>query len=312
MTDQSSSRAHKGVILKEARESRQISLETVHEATKIPMDALRAIEEGYTVRSLSSFYYKGFIKMYAQYLGVDAREVLEETVPTVDQKKPEPVRIKREITFDKELNQKISGFFTEQRIKQIAAIVGVLLAFFVIIKIFGAVKKFITTRPPKSAVEKVVKPKVKIIPKTVEAQKKKKAPVKPVPAVKQAEVKPVSVPQPAVAAPAPAPAESKPPAPAPAADQMIPAPSSDKVSLTVRAKRSTWLQVKTDGMVVFQSTLNKGAVESWTAKDKIEISGKNVNELELELNGKVIGSLGKADSLARKLIITKEGLTVKK
>ena len=79
MTDQSGSPAHKGVILKEARESRRISLETVHEATKIPMDALRAIEEGYTVRSLSSFYYKGFIKMYAQYLGVDAREVIEET-----------------------------------------------------------------------------------------------------------------------------------------------------------------------------------------------------------------------------------------
>lgn len=305
MTDQSSSRAHKGVILKEARESRQVTLETVHEATKIPMDALRAIEEGYTVRSLSSFYYKGFIKMYAQYLGVDAREVLEETVPTVEQKKPESVRIKREITFDKELNQKISGFFIEQRIKQIAAIVGIFLILLVIIKVFGTVKNFITTRPSKPKVEKVVKPKVKIIPKKIEAPVKKKAAPKPVaPAVKQAEVKP--------AAPASAPAESKPPAPAPAADQMIPAPSSDKVSLTVRAKRSTWLQVKTDGMVVFQSTLNKGAVESWTANDKIEISGKNVNELELELNGKVIGSLGKADSLARKLIITKEGLTVKK
>src|SRR3989344_3044844 len=104
MTDLNSSPAHKGVILKESRESRHISLETVHEGTKIPMDALRAIEEGYTVRSLSSFYYKVFIKMYAQYLGVDAREVLEETVPAVEQKKPGPIRIKREITFDKELN----------------------------------------------------------------------------------------------------------------------------------------------------------------------------------------------------------------
>ena len=35
-----------GAILKKARESQGLSLEIVHEATKIPMDALRAIEEG--------------------------------------------------------------------------------------------------------------------------------------------------------------------------------------------------------------------------------------------------------------------------
>ena len=311
MTDQSSSPAHKGVILKESRESRRISLETVHEATKIPMDALRAIEEGYTVRSLSSFYYKGFIKMYAQYLGVDAREVIEETSAVAERKKPEPVKIKREITFDKDLNKKDEAFFTEQRVKQAIAIVGVLLAFIVIIKGFGEVKNFITARPQKPKIERIEKPKLKIIPKKIEAQEKKRSPAKAVkPAVRPAEVK-SSAAAPAPAPMAGAPAESNPP-PAAALDHVIAAPSSDKVSLTVRATRSTWLQVKTDGMVVFQSTLNKGAVESWNAKDKIEISGKNVNELELELNGKVIGSLGRADSLARKLIITKDGLTVKK
>lgn len=59
-----------GVLLKEARQSQGLALESVHEATKIPMDVLRAIEEGYTVRTLSPFYLKGFIKMYAQYLNV--------------------------------------------------------------------------------------------------------------------------------------------------------------------------------------------------------------------------------------------------
>jgi len=63
-------------ILKNARESQGLSLEIVHEATKIPLDALRAIEEGYTIRMLSPFYYNGFVKMYAQYLNIDVAQVI--------------------------------------------------------------------------------------------------------------------------------------------------------------------------------------------------------------------------------------------
>src|SRR5580692_7322301 len=52
-----------------------MTLEIVHEATKIPMDALKAIEEGYSVRILSPFYYRGFIKIYAEFLGLDVKEM---------------------------------------------------------------------------------------------------------------------------------------------------------------------------------------------------------------------------------------------
>src|SRR3990167_2543756 len=71
----------KGLVLKQARESRGIALQTVHEATNIPMDVLRAIEEGYTVRTLSPFYYRGFLKMYAKYLNVDVTTVVEDYQP---------------------------------------------------------------------------------------------------------------------------------------------------------------------------------------------------------------------------------------
>ena len=48
----------KGSLLKKVREAKGISLEVVHEHTKIPLDALRALEEGYTIRTLSPFYQK--------------------------------------------------------------------------------------------------------------------------------------------------------------------------------------------------------------------------------------------------------------
>ena len=75
-----------GKRLKLAREAQGLSLDIVHEGTKIPMDALRAIEEGYSVRTLSPFYFRGFLKMYGEYLHVDVSAVIEEpdTVAKVD------------------------------------------------------------------------------------------------------------------------------------------------------------------------------------------------------------------------------------
>ena len=88
--------------------------------------------------------------------------------------------------------------------------------------------------------------------------------------------------------------------------------SGDKVVLAVRAVKDTWVQVKTDGRIVFQMKMKKGTVESWDAKKQIELSGKNVNELDLEVNGEHVGALGSAERGAKRVLITKEGLTVKK
>ena len=63
-------------LLKTTREAKGLTLDIVHEATKIPLDALKAIEEGYSVRMLTPFYYRGFLKIYAEFLGLDPAEVL--------------------------------------------------------------------------------------------------------------------------------------------------------------------------------------------------------------------------------------------
>src|ERR1700691_816555 len=72
------SNSEKPSILKTTRVAKGLTLEIVHEATKIPMDALRAIEEGYSVRILSPFYYRGFIKIYAEFLGLDVGEMYKQ------------------------------------------------------------------------------------------------------------------------------------------------------------------------------------------------------------------------------------------
>jgi len=278
-----------GAILKTARESQGLSLEIVHEATKIPLDALRAIEEGYTIRMLSPFYYTGFVKMYAQYLNIDAARVI------ADYKQEELPEHLEQVIEDFQMPKWITNFFTRQRKQQMVIGVGILLALFLLIKIIG----FLVFREPKPDNKKEA---VKI-----EAVKKeiKKIVQEPRKAIRQ---KP-----PKIIAPKEAPKVVVPLIPKPTKSVFSKPPVVIKkdVNLTVRANQNSWLRVKTDGIVVFQSTLKVGAVETWFADREIEISGRNINRLEFELNGKMIGTLGRKDRNAKKVVITKRGLSVK-
>ena len=177
------------------------------------------------------------------------------------------------------------------------------------IKVVGSVMKVWKAKPQKAKVQQVQKPRLKIADSKSPAKKAStpQPSSKPSPGAKSASAVP-----PKTAAAANPPIQSV-PEPAKSVPQAsAPATVSDHVNLTVRAKRSTWIQVKIDGMVVFQSTLHKGAVETWVAKERIELSGKNVNELDLEVNGEHVGALGSAERGAKRVLITKEGLTVKK
>jgi len=282
-----------GVVLKRAREAQSLSLDIVHEATKIPMDALRAIEEGYTIRMLSPFYYKGFLKMYASYLGIDAGEVIE------DYKKEELPKHIDKYVDEFEIPVWVNQVFTRERKQKIVIAAGILLTLFLLFKAIG----FFTQKPVSPAVKgdtaqtKVVKKKISKKEKKQNIQKSRKevrqqAKQRIIPKKKQTQT-PVSQSSVKSVIGVPVPAVEK------------------SINLTVRAKQNSWLRVKADSQVVFQSTLRLGAVETWIADDIIEISGKNINQLEFELNGKMIGTLGRNDRNAKKVVITKRGLSVK-
>ncbi|MBU1997068.1 MAG: DUF4115 domain-containing protein, partial [Candidatus Omnitrophica bacterium] len=315
---------NKGEILKRERLKRGLSLEFIHEITKVPMDVLRAIEEGYKVRNLSTFYLKGFLKIYAKYLDIAVDRVVEDYRP---EKLPIPVKYES-TEFD--INKWLSNIFTKKRKQQIVIALGLLLSLFVIFKIAAFIanlkpkqkivkvdkakkdtkksslpEKKITVRKPQVAAEKT-----NIVPKKEEIKEAKAVPQKKVvekqPLKKSIEEKQVIEPAKVISAVIP---------PQNVAPKVISSANTEvsvqkNVSLTVRAKKNSWLSVKVDGNVVFQSTLRLGSVETWMADESIEISGKNINQLDFELNGKMIRSLGRKDSKAKRLIVTKEGLTV--
>jgi cytoskeletal protein RodZ len=299
-----------GVAIKRVRESKGLTLEMVHEATKIPLDSLRAIEEGYTVRTLSPFYYRGFVKIYCQYLNIAIDDVLNKTAPVLRRKKETLQRAQKsksisvdEVSFSRWAKE----FFTPRRKQQIIAIAGLLLALFLFIKFIMFVGTWISEQSKNrrlSRANEVIKPVENKKKKSDTADTKGKSDStrknELVSTANAVEEIPVVVTQESVQ-------ESE--AVQPASNDAV---REKDIRLTVRAKKNSWLRVKTDGQTVFQSTLKQGTVETWNANENIEISGKNLNQLEVELNGKMVGTLGRDNNQANTVMINKKGLTVVK
>lgn len=104
--------------------------------------------------------------------------------------------------------------------------------------------------------------------------------------------------------PIPVSVSSKPQSPAPALVKII--------RLDISAKENCFIQVKSDGRVIFQNILRKGRSESWQAENKIEISLGNAGAVELEVNGSRLPPLGKRGQPLKNILITKEGLSIKR
>ncbi|PIQ88840.1 MAG: hypothetical protein COV72_06075 [Candidatus Omnitrophica bacterium CG11_big_fil_rev_8_21_14_0_20_42_13] len=83
--------------------------------------------------------------------------------------------------------------------------------------------------------------------------------------------------------------------------------SADGIKLTIKAKEATYVQVKVDGILVFQRRLKKDYVESWSAKNEIELSLGSAGSVDLEVNGKALPPLGKKKQPIKSMVISKDG-----
>lgn len=361
-----------GSVLKKERENKGISLDMVHEATKIPIDSLKAIEEGYKVRTLTPFYYKSFVRIYAQYLGMDPDSLVGRSTSAIPVKKSEPVqaaparvapaaakpapRVSQPLKTPKPISLRLTTRpLNYSGLGKILKIAGMVLAAVILLSLVSLVVRKIGSAFPKAPVKTVSKEekravkKEKSLPVTTsevvrktEEKKKSAESTRPLEAavknteparvaetaksgtvVKKAElpkkIEPAKTTEAKVAEAKPVAAESKP------AEAVEPAPPSNekeksisaaslprKVAVSVRAVNNAWLNVHADGSPVFQGILKKGTSDSWSASKVIDISGKDINQLEFEVNGKPVGRLSRRGVPAKKIRITPEGLTVEK
>lgn len=85
-------------------------------------------------------------------------------------------------------------------------------------------------------------------------------------------------------------------------------PLSKPLKLTIRARVDVWMQVKSDGTVIFQNVLTQGASESWTAKRELELWTGNAGAMELSLNGQPLEN--SARGVKKGMKVTHLGLAI--
>jgi cytoskeletal protein RodZ len=66
-----------GEILREARHRKRASLEDAARATKIKLEILEQLEADEFDRLAAPAYTKGFLKLYADYLGLDSQQIVD-------------------------------------------------------------------------------------------------------------------------------------------------------------------------------------------------------------------------------------------
>lgn len=264
-----------GERLKRIRLEKGRSLEDVHRDTKIHFNVLRALEEDSLV-NYSPVYIKGFLKIYCHYLGVNPDEFIIEAkknkppVETISEVKKQVLPDNKPPVFMPVLEALLK--FIRGKIK---IIIGIVIVFFLVMGIFKIGKFMILKIGQWSK-----RPKTEAVVESIPKSKEKTSAAAKAPKENTAVVK---------------------------TEDKTNAPSG--IKLTIRAKDNCWMQVKSDGKNIFQGILRKGRVEGWKANEKIELSVGNAGILELEVNGKIISSLGRKGQAVKNIIITKDGLT---
>ena len=140
-----------GEYLKREREKRQISLSKVAEETKIPTRYLQALERGEVELLPGEVYVKGFLRSYAQEIGLDDQEVLDR-YRQLTQKQTEQLQQQAAGQVSHKKKKKVSWHLRYER-----AFVTALLLVLLIVAILAAFidrEKETPTPPPKPKVSR--------------------------------------------------------------------------------------------------------------------------------------------------------------
>lgn len=278
-----------GLFLKETRVAKNISLEEVSKHTRIHPNILKSIEQDDT-KDLGGIYAKGFLKLYAEYLGLDKDDIIRRFQSSSSLASEAASGRRVRIPGDEQHIKTLSFFSNVSKVLDIFKKINfkVMGSLVVVLVFIWALSWLVRHHKPthrvikKEEVSRVVfnkKGSLGASPKAVESKRGSLS--KPL-----AGVVPVG--------------------------ENAPSQTPERIVLVIRAKDKCWLVVRVDGKVVFQSMLRKGSAETWQANDKIELTVGNAGNIELELNGKLLQKIGRPGQSLKHVVLTRSGLSVQK
>jgi len=311
--------------LKEKREESGYSIEDVVEKTKLYPVAIRDIEDG-NLENISPIYLKGFIKIYASFLGIDATQALKDVSSVKPKPKPSffkklkndnlpkkdtvapPVSEKKNaigesVVIEKPVApQKNQADFPAVETKKLT----VLLILAVILMI-GAVSfsRFIikakdSRRRKQIVAEQAAGDEPGALKKVTAKEAKKNARDK------------IKKPLPKNGALKRHKKEIKNEVMSPRINLGKDFSQTAEMTVSLTAKKNCFIKVKSDGKLLFEGILKKGVVESWRGQKVIDLKTSDGSALYIELNGRPLPVLTAMHKPIKSLKITPAGISVDK
>lgn len=272
-----------GALLEKTRKERELSLDQVEQATKIRKRYLRGLEQGDYGALPDAVYARGFLKTYANYLGLDGEELAEQL--KIRRKPRRERRIDyadfRKTGFDEALINPGGLAGTDRRRVSGATIVTIIASVLVIALVIGALyyvgKGSQTSTPdgkrPSGTSQKSDSPGADKASNAKASNELKSG------SGNASEDKPKKQTDSATAG-----KDTK---------STKPEKPLDSLRVAVRVKGSpSWCSIQSDGKVAYQEVAQPGFSQMFEAKQKIVITTGNAGALAVEVNGQDIGPLG--------------------
>lgn len=274
-----------GDLLQARREELGLDLDAVGEALRIKPVYLAALEQGRTHDLPGPAYAVGFVRAYAQYLGLDSEQVLE------SYKAEGEVQARPDLALPVPLEARsVPG--------------GALVLVAVILALLGYGTWYYLSTGERSPPEQVA-----AVPAAMQPP-----PVPPLAAPAPHLASGLTAPRPGGAAPEPAAANptpepaAAPPQAAPAAATPAPKAVAEKGEIEIRARVDCWIQVRTaNNAIVFSRVLKAGDTYRVPRRGLFLRTG-NAGALSFIVDGKEAPSIGGIGTLRRKVALDPQAL----
>lgn len=254
--------------LKKTRREKKITLEEVSKKTKLLPSVIRKIEAAKELNDIGKVYLKGFLKIYASFLGLDhLRKDIDDCFTEEKTKEPLLKASKRETKPASlkltELKEQKRTAFTNP-LEKLNPLISQILSRITLPKIRFNLKKLVifllSIIVAISLVNFLKRPRRRSQPAPAAIEEKTQTP----------KVKETSLP-----------------------------------TVGVLIKKNVFITVKADGKLIFQNVVLAGAKESWQANKKLEIKINNPSLVTLEIRDQIIPTANQKTPAVYE--VTKEG-----
>lgn len=300
-----------GEFFKHVRETKGLTIDDVASKTRIRTDFLKALEDGNLAKLPDQVFAKGFVRTYARSLGLDEEDAMQRFVQSAGafyDKQEERERLRLKQAEDERRRR------SNRKVMALAVGVAVLVLILLLTREQSGI---LLTRPAPeppplslTAPPPISPPESLLSPQPPEPSVEEPVGAGASEAEAEAESDAGETPESAASALPPAMAAQEEPTPAPLSlprDLLGASVGEAAMVLDLEALELTWVVVQIDGGSPHEALLRPGERVTWQGREQFTLTLGNAGGVRVELNGEPRGPFGPSGSVARDIVLRREG-----